>query len=79
MSEMIKRVARAITTSTMDDGVSFGWEERLARVAIAAMRDPTPEMVNVGVSVVNFLRAEDARLVWQVMIDVARVEKEGAK
>jgi hypothetical protein len=76
MSEMIKRIARAITDSTRDYGISIGWEERLARAAIAAMRDPTPDMVNVGVSVVNFLRAEDAKLVWQVMIDAALAEKE---
>jgi hypothetical protein len=77
-SEMMERVARVLYEHFGDLGDKFyaaEWETSVID-AIAALRDPTPEMVNVGVSVVNFLRPDDAKLVWQVMIDALLAEKE---
>ena len=68
---MMERVARVLYEHFGDLGDKFyaaEWETSVID-AIAALREPTPEMVNVGVSVVNFLRPEDARLVWQTMVD----------
>ena len=53
MSEMIERVARAMWREC--EPSSFGWEEsdrdnyrRLARAAIAAMREPTIALYEAG-------------------------------
>ena len=81
MSEMVERVAQAMQEDE-DRHLSTRWGNRgydqwrgRARTAIAAMREPTPEMLNVGVSMVNFLRHEDAKRVWDSMIDTALADK----
>lgn len=79
MSEMVERVARAIA-ETRAYGV--GWEERLARAAIAAMREPTEAMqVAEGIDTLGckarlgeYLDDWDAAGVWQAMIDAALAE-----
>jgi hypothetical protein len=65
VSEMIERVARAL--SHADDGdsdVLFDYYLELARAAIMAMREATPEMIAAGDSCV-------AEGVWTDMIDEA--------
>lgn len=90
MSEMEERVARALchaigvpedglvadNRSALDD-LKPAWVTQLpkARAAIAAMREPTQEMINIGVSTINFLRPEDLKLAWQTMLDVALQER----
>ena len=64
MNEMVERVAQAMMDSDYsEDGapvnIHFGI---LARAAIAAMREPTLEMMNVG---------KYAREYWKCMIDEA--------
>ena len=66
MSTMVKRVARALQqemgTAPFDEATSFA----LARAAIAAMREPTEEMID------GWIRAPGAITGgWQGMIDAA--------
>ena len=72
MSEMVKRVARAIVALGLDD------RERplaIARAAIAAMREPTEAMKQKGGDLDNGYGMEItealAEEVWQAMIDEA--------
>jgi hypothetical protein len=83
---MIERVAEALVKER-DKVVAEGWDDvhhgvigkRLARAAIAAMREPTDEMLrNVAVNkfdtkdtaLQQYHRAKDmAKLNWQSMID----------
>jgi hypothetical protein len=70
MNEMVESVAKAIC-----EGEGFEWRpeerhvlwERLARAAIRAMREPTPEMLSSGWS--DLYDAEDRRASWRNMID----------
>lgn len=74
MSEMVERVARAIHGTSV---MVAGWDhlsrvERdsylaAARAAIAAMRDPTFEMLNIGID----HPSNDIKVQWQAMIDEA--------
>lgn len=78
MTSMVERVARAICLADgLDDGLSNAfavqktdreWGEwvPLARAAIEAMREPTPEMVEAGA---GYHEA------WPFMIDAALVDK----
>jgi len=66
MSTMVERVARALQqemgTAPFDEATSFA----LARAAIAAMREPTEEMID------GWIRAPGAiKGGWQAMIDAA--------
>ena len=70
MSTMVKRVAQALQqemgTAPIDEATSFA----LARAAIAAMREPTEEMV------LAWIRAPGAITGgWQGMIDAALAGK----
>lgn len=83
LSEMIERVARALTEEfephrVFDDGDA----ERLARVAIEAMRAPTEAMVSAGddyqLDLVDkeqpgwsATAIRDSLEIWQTMIDAA--------
>jgi len=74
MSEMVERVAKAI--SAAEDGREWynvhpeSWE-RAARAAILAMREPTYAMIKAG-------RWAQDHLKWDAMIDAALNEKEPA-
>jgi hypothetical protein len=57
MNEMVKRVALAIATS--DD---------IARLAIKAMREPTPDMKRAAYEMFN---DEHPVPIWEIMIDEA--------
>jgi hypothetical protein len=65
MSEMVERVAQAIT------GPCLGDPEAMARAAIAAMREPTEDMLSLGG---HGLLAEGLKKrghIWRAMIAVA--------
>ena len=72
MDDMIERVADAIATVGLDsDGDNLA--ERQARAAIAAMREPSPEMRNAG----HAQNCINPATVWQAMIDATlSVEEE---
>ena len=87
MNEMIERVARAIILDAWPD-TDWDYVKRIpnhplwtggishARVAIAAMREPTDEMVNHGSDTVDsdncYIVGERVTVeVWQTMIDQA--------
>lgn len=78
MSEMVERVADALERWAFESG--GGGVERakslsLARAAIAAMREPTAEMVQAGRHVSHgddgWVGAEAAAEVWRDMVDAA--------
>jgi hypothetical protein len=69
MSEMIERVARALRiVGVFDPRVG----EHFARVAIEAMREPTPKMVEAAV---HHKYMSDIEERWKVMIDAALAEE----
>lgn len=72
---MIERVARAIRIHQR--GSDNGWKMRenmeLAKVAIAAMREPTDEMAEIGDSMIEVDSASITT--WQAMIDAALIEE----
>ncbi len=83
MREMVERVAKAMAESgRIDDGerasetTDDGWE-RLARAAIAAMREPTPAMIEAAIktwdqyAAGHRLLGSDVEDIWQAMIDKA--------
>lgn len=74
MSEMIERVARAIRDVKSHGDLALTHED-LARAAIAAMREPTGEMVKAIHSAAARAYAERDSLanvgVWHIMIDAA--------
>ena len=65
---MIERVARALLDEDRSAFTS-DYYQRMARAAIAAMREPTPAMLHAGVD----FRERNARTerIWQAMIDAA--------
>ena len=68
MTEMVERVARAIASHVGyadDDWFKYG---PAARAAIAAMREPTEEMLKAA-----YAKAFDKEI-WQAMIDAALSE-----
>ena len=69
MSTMVKRVAQALQqemgTAPFDETASF----TLARVAIAAMREPTQEMLDAWIRAPGAIKAG-----WQAMVDAALEE-----
>ncbi len=76
MSEMIERVAEAIEALGYANGRTVMLE--IARVAIAAMREPTETMLKAGNEdgawlwdTDNALDGSDAMLIWRAMIDEA--------
>jgi hypothetical protein len=65
MSTMVKRVAQALQqerTAPFDETAAFA----LARAAIAAMREPTEEMIDAWISAPGAIKGG-----WQAMIDCA--------
>lgn len=85
-AEMVERVAAIIHPSAFDghaegecdvcDG-DLREARALARQVIAAMREPTAEMVNAGVA--EQWTEDTAAKVWQAMVDAALAGPEGAK
>jgi len=71
-SEMEERVKDAIVSAARDLGVWFSGAEYVARAAIAAMREPTQEMIHAGFNT----GVHDEEVIWNAMIDAARAEKE---
>jgi hypothetical protein len=73
MNEMVKRVAMAIEAS---DQSTYG---NIARAAIAAMREPTGEMMDKAdfslSERLGFRMVPEARRIWQLMIDEALTEE----
>jgi hypothetical protein len=72
MSEMVRRIARLMSGNVLFDEIStaddLDWE-KLARVAIRGMREPTKKMLLEGNRVTTDGRgAEDS---WPAMIDQA--------
>jgi hypothetical protein len=73
MSEMVERVASAVSEAMMDcSGIEYREEEPriVARAAIKAMRVPTQAMFEAGQAGDNWSQM-DARLIWRAMIDEA--------
>ena len=66
-SEMVERVARAI--ALWRHGGETNWEhfEDHAKIAIAAMREPTNEMLRTY----QVERTQEIKAIWQNMIDEA--------
>jgi hypothetical protein len=66
MSTMVKRVAQALqqvmATAPLDEAASFA----LAHAAIAAMREPTEEMLDAWIRAPGAIKGG-----WQAMIDAA--------
>jgi hypothetical protein len=75
MSEMVDRVARALTAEFESGRRVFdeGEAEDLARAAIAAMREPTEEMANGRHTGGERISSIEAACVWRDMIDEALV------
>ena len=67
MSEMIERVASALAKEQHEE--LSDWHREEARAAIAAMRDPTVQMLIEGCE--NYLRNAKMSHVWHTMIDEA--------
>ena len=69
MSTMVKRVAQALqqvmASAPFDETASF----TLARAAIAAMREPTKEMLDAWIRAPGAIKAG-----WQAMVDAALEE-----
>jgi hypothetical protein len=72
MTDMVERVARAIYAAECWDTATPGFYQHAARAAIAAMREPTDEMVDAAwepsVPPGNVA-------IWQAMIDAAMGDK----
>lgn len=67
IQNMVDQVARAIS-GQMDGELDERWY-RIARAAIAVIREPTEAMIDsVGY---ELLEAEDVTLIWKSMIDAA--------
>lgn len=75
MSEMVERVAIAISHECrlMGDGIGPGAAAEAARAAIAAMRQPTNEMLSAAYGNYGESNGSDepARSTWLSMIDAA--------
>ena len=86
--DMVERVARAMVESrNLPDGCEINWAAfyRDARAAIAAMREPTPEMVRAGDAGIDECYntgygtqdiVPSAETVWENMIDAALTSSE---
>lgn len=71
MSEMVERVARAISKADENDGSIVTWVSyrRTARAAIEAMREPTESMMEAGEKHIREGRFSSVN--WKRMIDAA--------
>jgi hypothetical protein len=69
-TEMIERVARAVKTEWPACPLDDAGLDRLARAAIAAMREPTNEMVWAAA------KEKDRGSWWRVMIDAALADEQ---
>ena len=77
MSEMVERVGSVIREQSLID--ASGWYE-LARAAIAAMREPTIEMIEAvkGTQIFS-IENKNISAAWKAMIDSALAEKDANK
>jgi hypothetical protein len=73
MSEMVERIAASIKTKAWSLDLPLRDEEcaDLARAAIAAMREPTEAMLNVGYTTGGNYKPTGTLREWQAMIDEA--------
>jgi len=69
MTDMIERVARALRVAD-ESAIAPGYYQHMARAAIAAMREPTPEMLPAE------MYEKTYRHIWQKMISAALREKQ---
>jgi hypothetical protein len=85
MSEMVERVGRALYEDKLTqsgppwDAVAEGYKIKYrarARVAIAAMREPTDQMVSAAILEDPSYIEIDVQRMWQAMIDAAQVPDE---
>lgn len=82
MSEMIERVAKAIGEMPWEGREPLNIHddaEAIARVAVAAMRDPTGDMIDEGAGAIGgFIDGgsawEATPIAWSAMIDAALAE-----
>ena len=78
--DMVERVAFAIAKARRDaEGQVRPSQlyEHLARAAIAAMREPTPQMLDAGANEFRLLRVDNFEQdVWDAMIDAALTSSE---
>lgn len=73
-NEMIERVASALHSQGLEDGcenMSFADSAKLAKAAIAVMREPTLFMTDSANGIVS---TQECREVYQAMIDAALKE-----
>lgn len=71
MSEMVERVAREIVAWEDADDDVRAWALGKARRIIAAMREPTDEMINDAADVHDDLTRRDMREAWDGLIHAA--------
>lgn len=86
-SRVVEQVARAIHQHVLDNeepGEIRTFDDcreaalRMASVAIEAMREPTPEMVEIGANITSTVPIPIAALqIWRAMIDAALVRRLG--
>jgi len=72
MGEMVQQVGNAILTVMVQEVASDRVSEKIARAAIEAMREPTPEMTKAARLRWN---AGHDKTAWRLMIDAALAEK----
>ncbi len=77
MREMVERVAKAIDDTFPVDETDDESKKHCARAAIAAMREPTPEMIEAAINTWDRYAAghrllgADVEEIWQAAIDKA--------
>ena len=69
MTDMIERVAKAINDTMLQHG-DYKPDE-LARAAIAAMREPSEKMIDVGFKEQQTILSKPIEGIWTAMIDAA--------
>jgi len=75
MPTMIEHVKGAIMSSARDCGVSFSSGEVVARAAITAMHEPTPDMCLAAIETGVMIMPAHTRVLWRAMVDAALTEK----
>jgi hypothetical protein len=76
---MIERMAKAIRKTRAPGSDRKAWSLHAARAALEAIREPTEGMLNPPgdgpIPFFDFHREDDARGIWQAMIDAALSEE----
>ena len=69
MTDMVERVAKAIDDTMIQHG--YYDTKGLARAAIAAMREPSEKMIDVGFKEQQTILSKPIEGIWTAMIDAA--------